>query len=116
MNPTDYGRSVIRTVVPILVGSVISWLASRGVKVDEATILPMIDAAVAAIYYAGVRALEHRFPRAGWLLGSPGAPSYSGAPASAPIGPVPVNVSAPNESTPPVSVSADGPAPEGLPS
>ena len=48
MNPSAYGRSIIRTVVPIIVGSVIAWLAARGVKVDEATILPAVDAIAAA--------------------------------------------------------------------
>jgi hypothetical protein len=83
MNPTDYGRSVIRTIVPIVVGSFIAWLAARGVKVDEATILPAIDAIVAGAYYALIRLVEHKYPKAGWLLGSPGAPSY--APSVAPV-------------------------------
>lgn len=77
MNPSAYGRSIIRTVVPIIVGSVIAWLAARGVKVDEATILPAVDAIVAAAYYAVIRMVEDKWPKAGWLLGSPGAPSYA---------------------------------------
>jgi hypothetical protein len=79
MNPSAYGRSIIRTVVPIIVGSVIAWLAARGVKVDEATILPAVDAVVAAAYYALIRLVEDKWPKAGWLLGSPGAPTYASA-------------------------------------
>lgn len=77
MNATDYGRSVIRTIVPIIVGSLIAWLAARGVKVDESTILPAVDAVVAGAYYALIRLVERKYPKAGWLLGSPGAPSYA---------------------------------------
>lgn len=75
----DYIRSLIRTIVPLIVGSVVGWLATHGVKVDEATVLPMVDSVVAAGYYAGVRALEHRWPSAGWLLGAAGMPSYGGS-------------------------------------
>ena len=73
---TDYSRSLIRTAVPLMVGALVGWLTSRGVKVDEATILPAVDSLVAALYYAGARALESRWPSLGWLLGAPGAPSY----------------------------------------
>jgi hypothetical protein len=83
----DYSRSLIRTIVPLLVGAVVGWLASHGVKIDEATVLPMIDSIAAAGYYAIVRALEHRWPSLGWLLGAPGAPTY-GATTAAPQAPV----------------------------
>lgn len=76
MNPTAYGRSLIRTIVPIAVGALVGWLATRGITVDASVIIPAVDGIAAALYYAGVRALEQRWPRLGWLLGSPGAPSY----------------------------------------
>ena len=81
MTPTDYGRSLIRTIVPIAVGGIVGWLASRGIEVDAVTVIPAVDAIVAALYYAAVRAAEQKWPKAGWMLGSPGAPSY-GAPAA----------------------------------
>lgn len=77
MTPTDYGRSLIRTIVPIAVGALVGWLASRGVKVDASTIIPAVDGVVAAVYYAVVRAAEQKWPKVGWLLGAPGAPSYA---------------------------------------
>lgn len=77
MNPTAYGRSLIRTIVPIAVGSLVGWLATRGVEVDATAIIPTVDAIVAAVYYAVVRAAEQKWPKAGWMLGSPGAPSYA---------------------------------------
>lgn len=74
---TDYGRSLIRTIVPLLVGTIVAWLASRGISVDQSTLLPAIDAIVVALYYGVVRWAETQWPRAGWLLGVPGAPSYA---------------------------------------
>ena len=74
---TDYGRSLIRTFVPLVVGSLVAWLASRGVKVDQSALLPAVDAIVAAAYYGVIRWAETRWPKAGWLLGAPGAPSYA---------------------------------------
>jgi hypothetical protein len=105
MTPTAYGRSLIRTIVPIAVGALVGWFATRGVKIDAATIIPVIDAAVAAIYYAAVRAAEQKWPKAGWMLGSPGAPSYApaGGSGATPAGIVPVV-------SPDVSEGPTGPA------
>ena len=77
MTPTAYGRSLIRTIVPIAVGSLVGWLATRGVEVDASTIIPTVDAILAAVYYGVVSAVEQKWPAAGWLLGYPGAPSYA---------------------------------------
>jgi hypothetical protein len=85
---TDYGRSLIRTIVPLLVGSLVAWLATRGVSVDQALILPAADALFTGVYYGIVRWLETKSPKAGWLLGIPGAPSYA---ISSPAGIVPVS-------------------------
>jgi len=74
---TDYGRSLIRTFVPLLVGSVVTWLAARNVNLDASAIIPAVDAFVAGAYYALVRWAESRWPKAGWLLGATGAPAYS---------------------------------------
>jgi ABC-type phosphate/phosphonate transport system permease subunit len=79
MNPTAYGRSLIRTIVPIVVGALVGWLATRGIEVDAAVIIPAVDGIVAALYYAAIRAAEQKWPSAGWLLGAPGAPSYGSA-------------------------------------
>jgi len=73
---TNYGRSLIRTIVPVLVGSLIVWFAARGVDIDKNTVLPAVDAIVVAAYYGVVRWVETKWPKAGWMLGVPGAPSY----------------------------------------
>jgi hypothetical protein len=77
MNMKDYGRSLIRTIVPLIVGSVVAWLASQNIDVDAGTLVPAVDAVVAGLYYAIVRGLEQKFPAAGWMLGHPGAPQYA---------------------------------------
>lgn len=97
MSPSAYGRSLIRTVVPIVVGAVVGWLATRGVEVDSASLIPAVDAVAAAAYYALVRAAEQRWPALGWLLGAPGAPSYSA--------PVPVDGAGPGRGE---SLPSDG--------
>ena len=83
---TDYGRSLIRTIVPLLVGSLVAWLATRDIDVDQALILPAADAIITAVYYGVVRFVETKVAKAGWLLGVPGAPSYAPVASVAPPG------------------------------
>jgi hypothetical protein len=73
---TDYTRSMIRTFVPVMVGSVVTWLAARGISVDVNVLLPAVDALVATVYYGVVRLMEARWPKTGLLLGAVGAPQY----------------------------------------
>ncbi len=80
MNLNDYARSIIRTVVPLMVGSAAGWLASRGVEIDRTQATVLLDLAFSALFYAVVRAAERRWPQAGWLLGAPGAPAYPARP------------------------------------
>lgn len=72
----DYLTSLARTVVPIVVGLVVSLALRAGVDVHGYA--PEITAAVSAGYYAAVHYVE-RFvdPRAGWLLGVAKSPAYS---------------------------------------
>lgn len=75
----NIGASVIRTVVPLAVSFVVSWLVSKGIDPGpyKATIDSLVGAAVAAVYYAVVRILETRLGRVwGWLLGLPKQPTY----------------------------------------
>jgi hypothetical protein len=59
--------SVIRTVVPLLVGVVLTYAAKIGLQLDEAAVLPFVTAVVTAAYYAVARIVEH-FTRYGRLL------------------------------------------------
>jgi len=76
---SNFVQSQIRTLVPIIVGGLISWLATKGLVVDaEATtgLIVFLTGLSQAIYYVGARFLERIYPSAGLLLGRIGAPIY----------------------------------------
>jgi hypothetical protein len=71
------GLSVVRTVVPVLVGLLVSSLANIGATLDNATATVFVEAVVVAAYYAIARVLETKVaPAFGWLLGAPKPPTY----------------------------------------
>lgn len=73
----DRGASLIRTGVPIAVGSGAAWLAQRTGYPGVVPDLGPFAAWVAGFgYYAGVRELERRWPKFGILLGVPAQPAY----------------------------------------
>ena len=78
---SDQFVSLIRTLVPIVVGSLISWLASLGLDVGAQAntgLTIFLTALVNAVYYALVRALEKKWPVVGrFLLGSSRVPEYT---------------------------------------
>lgn len=81
-NPSwkDYGTSLIRTYVPYGVGLVVTWLASRGIHIspeDQVKIIGGGTFLVGSAYYAVVRWIERKFPKAGVLLGKAKSPDYS---------------------------------------
>jgi len=73
--------SLIRTVVPVIVGQLITWLAAAGI-IDQtgqisAALLSLLTVILTAAYYAIVRVLEAKVSdKFGWLLGVPKAPTY----------------------------------------
>jgi hypothetical protein len=77
-----YLISLIRTYVPIGVGAVVSWLLVHSILSvslsAQSAVTAVLTAGVTAAYYAGVRALEVRFPKWPWgaLLGHSATPSY----------------------------------------
>lgn len=80
MTFTDLAKAHVRTIVPILVGLVITLALKSGV--DLHGYAPEITSAVTAVYYSGARLAEHYLsPKFGWLLGVAAAPRYT---ASAP--------------------------------
>ena len=71
---SDYLISLIRTAVPIAVGTALAWLSQTlGIVLDDdssAQAATVVTALVIAVYYAVVRKLEQRWPAVGrWLLG-----------------------------------------------
>lgn len=76
---SDYVASLIRTYVPIVVATVVTWLGNAGIILPEeaSTALATVLGAVAgAVYYAVVRFLEKKYPWVGKFLGKASAPVY----------------------------------------
>ena len=83
---TNYVTSGIRTGVPALVGWLLGWLVTWGLDVPasvRAWAVGLLTFALLMAYYLLVRLLEQRWPRLGWLLGSPTKPRYDATPVKA---------------------------------
>jgi hypothetical protein len=71
------GTSIVRTLVPVVVGSVLAALASVGLDLPEGLVTEVVAAVIITLYYAAVRVLEeHVSPAWGWLLGVAKVPKY----------------------------------------
>jgi hypothetical protein len=72
------GTSVVRTLVPVVVGSVLAALASVGLDLPEGLVTEVVATVIITLYYAGVRLLEENVsPVWGWLLGVAKVPQYN---------------------------------------
>lgn len=78
--------SRIRTYVPLLVGWALAQLAGVfdvlhqvgiDIDVDEGKAASVAVLVLSGLYYDLARRLERRYPKLGWLLGSPKQPTYS---------------------------------------
>lgn len=77
----NLGTSIIRTVVPMLVGALVTWLTDLEVPLPagyEDAAVAVTTVAVGGVWYAGVRWAGQRWPVLERLLGAPTAPSYAG--------------------------------------
>lgn len=66
---SNYYKNIIRTFIPVLVGSVIVYLTKleKHIPAGElAIVLPVIS----TVYYGIVRQLEVKYPKLSWLLGA----------------------------------------------
>jgi hypothetical protein len=73
MTPGTLGPNLIRTYVPVVVGSGISWLISHGIQVTtptKAALIALLTSTLIAGYYTVLRVLEERWPSIGLLLGA----------------------------------------------
>lgn len=71
--------SWIRTTVPVIVGSVIAYLVSKGISVPEdiaASVTGLLTVLFTALYYIVVRQLEQWKSKFGLLLGVASQPKY----------------------------------------
>lgn len=77
---SDQIVATIRTVVPMIVGTVVGWAANAGVIIPEVTsdaLTVAITGVASAVYYVVARAAEQRWPAAGRMLGHRGTPTYT---------------------------------------
>lgn len=71
---SDLLVSIRRTVVPIIVGSLLSTFL--GGHVDPQALQSVIGGAISAVYYTVIRLLELKLPELGVLLGARKQPIY----------------------------------------
>lgn len=65
-----YVTSIIRTFVPIVVGTIAAYLVAHGLPdVDEAAVEGWLTPVLIGAYYAAIRGAEKKWPQIGWLLG-----------------------------------------------
>ncbi|MGP5391291.1 hypothetical protein [Glutamicibacter arilaitensis] len=74
--------STVRTIVPIIIGSVLGWFASANIPLDpefEGKLNALLTLLLTTAYYVAVRLFEtYISPKIGWLLGYAKSPdSYS---------------------------------------
>lgn len=77
---SDKVTSYIRTFAPILVGALISWLATKGFAIDgelQSSLIILTTALLQGLYYSVARLIGSRFPKTEkFLLGSSKTPTY----------------------------------------
>ena len=73
--------SMIRTVVPLIVGVLLGQAARVGLDLPEGAVTEVVTVVVTTAYYGLARALERKWPAVGrWLLGAGvpvGQPRYT---------------------------------------
>lgn len=77
--------SIVRTLVPLIGGGIITWLVSLGINLDDqlsTALTVFLYAVFSSAYYIVVRVFEtYVSPKLGWLLGLAKAPqAYTDAP------------------------------------
>lgn len=77
--PQDFGAAVIRTAVPYITAYLVAKGTEWGLDVDANEVNAAVVALGGSLWYMVVRVLEQRWPKAGWLLGSPKQPTYTKA-------------------------------------
>jgi hypothetical protein len=89
-SPLNILSSILRTIVPIVVGAVLTFLVKHNVLDPDTTaeaeqLTLVLNAVVTGAYYVVVRFLETKVaPSFGWLLGLAKQPGYEPGPAPAP--------------------------------
>ncbi|MFC5184359.1 hypothetical protein [Actinomadura harenae] len=73
--------SILRTLVPLVVGTLVGWAAKIGLSLPADAVTAVLTPAITLAYYTGARLIEQVWPQAGRILLSlglaQGSPSYS---------------------------------------
>lgn len=81
MNLSPYATSLVRTVVPVIVGYLLALGVRLGVELPADALTALLEPVCVAIYYAVARALEEKVsPEFGRLLGKRAIVSYDSTP------------------------------------
>jgi hypothetical protein len=73
----DFLASLIRTLVPIIVGALATAALRLGVEIDTTAAVTVVTPLVTGVVYLVARALEEYVsPKFGWLLGLSRTPTY----------------------------------------
>lgn len=74
----ELSPSLIRTLVPMLVGLLGTWLVSLGVNIDSTVLAGLVTVAIGWVYYVVIRFLEvFSSSKWGYVLGLKAKPIYS---------------------------------------
>ncbi|MEV0660117.1 hypothetical protein ACIBI3_02410 [Actinomadura luteofluorescens] len=60
--------SIVRTVVPMVVGVIVGQAARIGLDLDQATVTSIVTVVAGYVYYHAARLLEEHYPAAGRVL------------------------------------------------
>ncbi|MER7063907.1 hypothetical protein [Streptomyces albidoflavus] len=60
--------SIIRTVVPVIVGVLLGWAARVGLELPEGAVTELVTVALTGVYYALGRWVESWWPAGGRIL------------------------------------------------
>jgi len=74
--PQDLGAAVVRTSVPYVSAWLVAYLAKNGMTLDANQVNAAAVTIGGSLWYVVIRSLEQKWPKAGWLLGSPKQPTY----------------------------------------
>lgn len=74
--------SIIRTLVPVVVGVLLGWAAKVGFDLPAGAVTEVVTVALTTVYYAVARLLEQEWPQVGRFLLSlgltkAGSPQYA---------------------------------------
>ena len=69
MKLTKYQKNVIRTLVPTVIGALLTLAAKNGLDLSNGTVVALMPV-ITTIYYSAIRKAEETWPHLSWLLGA----------------------------------------------